>query len=198
VLLLGSLGDALGGSEYLRLIHHQERGLLPEVDFAQELAVQRACRDLIHAGLVNSAHDCSEGGLAVALVESALGTITPLRPGGLGTVVSIPVPAHHRIDGVLFGESQSRIIITIQDDKIESATKILTSSSAMWTVIGRVGGERLIVSVSSSDATPPSGTGSSAATAQPSGSPVIDIDLPALHHAWRFGLSRQMGEESCR
>jgi len=198
VLLLGPLGDALGGSEYLRLIHHQERGLLPEVDFAQELAVQRACRALITAGLVKSAHDCSEGGLAVALAESALGTITPLHPGGLGAAVSIPTPAHLRIDGVIFGESQSRIIMTIQEDKLESAREVLTSSAATWTVIGRVGGERLTITVPSSDASSPSCSGSSAVAAPRSRSPVIDIDLPALHHAWRFGLSHQMGDEACR
>jgi phosphoribosylformylglycinamidine (FGAM) synthase-like enzyme len=198
VLLLGPLGDALGGSEYLRVIHHQERGLLPEVDFAQELAVQRACRALIASGLVSSAHDCSEGGLAVALAESALGTITPLRPAGLGAAVSIPVPAHFRIDGVIFGESQSRIIVTIQQDKIDSVRDALASSGATWSVIGRVGGERLTISVPSSDASSPPGSGSSAAPAHMSRSPVIDIDLPALHHVWRFGLADQMGDATCR
>ena len=194
VLLLGPLGDALGGSDYLRLIHHQERGLLPEIDFEQELAVQQACRALIAAGLVSSAHDCSEGGLAVALAESALGTISPLRPGGLGAAVSLQAPAHLRIDGVLFGELQSRILLTIQEDKIESAREILASTSATWSVIGRVGGERLTISAPSAAVSTASGGGSSAVA----GRPVIDIDLVALHNAWRFGLPQQMGEESCR
>jgi phosphoribosylformylglycinamidine synthase subunit PurL len=193
VLLLGPLGDALGGSEYLRLIHHQERGLLPEVDFDQELAVQQACRALIAAGLVCSAHDCSEGGLAVALAESALGTITPLRPGGLGATVSLPASNHLRIDGVLFGESQSRILISIQEDTLEYARTILASTSATWSVIGRVGGERLTITASQA-----AGGGSSASAAQVSGRPVIDIELASLHQAWRFGLPRQMGDEPCR
>jgi phosphoribosylformylglycinamidine synthase II len=194
VLLLGPAGDALGGSEYLRLIHHQERGLLPEVDFAQELAVQQACRALIAAGLIRSAHDCSEGGLAVALAESALGTITPLRPGGLGATVSIPASAHLRIDGVLFGELQSRIIVTIQEDQIESARTILASTSATWSVIGRVGGDRLTIAVPSEAAFTPTGAGSSVVA----GRPAIDIDLATLHQAWRAGLPQQMGEDPCR
>jgi phosphoribosylformylglycinamidine synthase len=69
ILLLGALRDELGGSDYLRLIHHQERGLLPELDLGREVAVQQACRALMAAGLVRSAHDCAEGGLAVALAE---------------------------------------------------------------------------------------------------------------------------------
>ena len=193
LLLLGPVGDALGGSEYLRLIHHQERGLLPEFDFDQELAVQQACRALMAAELVRSAHDCSDGGLAVALAESAIGTITPFRSGGLGATVSIQVPDHLRADGVLFGELQSRIIITIQYDKMESARNILDSHAAPWAVIGRVGGERLTIALSSHTA--PSTPSAQAGTA---GRPAIDIDLVALHRMWRDGLPQQMGEAICR
>jgi phosphoribosylformylglycinamidine synthase II len=193
VLLLGPVGDAVGGSEYLRLIHHQERGLLPEFDFDQELAVQQACRALMAAGLVRSAHDCSEGGLAVALAESSIGTITPLHTGGLGATIALQVPDHHRADGVLFGELQSRIIITIRSDTIESVRSILDSQSAPWAVIGRVGGERLTISLFSGTA--PSVSRAQAGTA---GRPVIDVDLATLQRMWRDGLPQQMGEALCR
>jgi len=190
VLLVGPVGDSLGGSEYLRLIHHQERGLLPDIDMDQELAVQQACRTLMAAGAVRSAHDCSEGGLAVALAESAIGTITPVRTGGVGASVTIPNSGRLRADGVLFGELQSRIILTIQENMMETARNILDSYSAPWTVIGRVGGTRLTIALSSGPApsssiTPPAG---------PDGRPVIDVELTALHQAWRAGLPRQMGE----
>ena len=189
VLLLGPQDDGLGGSEYLRVIHHQERGLLPEIDFTMELAVQQACRALIAAGLVRSAHDCSEGGLAVALAESALGTITPSRPRGLGAAVSLQSPANLRLDGLLFGESQSRIIITIQEDKLETASKVLASYPMPWAVIGRVGGERLTIAAPSAASSPAAGQ---------AGRPVIDVELNVLHHAWCSGLPKQMGDEPCR
>jgi phosphoribosylformylglycinamidine synthase len=187
ILLLGPQGDALGGSEYLRVIHHQERGVLPDVDIAQELAVQQVCRALIAAGLARSAHDCAEGGLAVALAESAFGTMTPSTPRGLGAVVSIAGAAHLRADGILFGEWQSRIILTIQENKLEAASKIISSFSAPWAVIGRVGGDRLTITVAAS---------TSSAAAAPAGRPVIDIDLTALHTTWRLGLPQQMGDAS--
>ncbi len=193
VVLLGPQGDALGGSEYLRLIHHQERGLLPDVDMVQELAVQQASRAAMAAGLIRSAHDCAEGGLAITLAEAALGTITPLRPGGLGAVISIPAPAHLRVDGVLFGELQSRIMLTLQEDKIETASKIFTSYSVPWAVIGRVGGDRLTITVPSAPSSP-----GLAGSSGRDGRPVIDIDLTALHNTWHFGLPQLMGDTSCR
>jgi phosphoribosylformylglycinamidine synthase len=196
VVLLGPQGDTLGGSEYLRLIHHQERGLLPDVDIAQELAVQQACRAAMAAGLIRSAHDCAEGGLAVALAEAALGTITPLNHRGMGAVVSIPSPSHLRVDGVLFGEFQSRIILTIHEDQIETARKIFDSYSVPSAVIGRVGWDRLTITAPS--ASPAPAAAGLAGPAGRFGRPIIDIDLATLHNTWRLGLPQQMGDESCR
>jgi phosphoribosylformylglycinamidine synthase len=145
------------------------------------------------AGLVRSAHDCAEGGLAVALAEAALGTGTG-RPGesirgALGAVITLEPPPSSRLDGVLFGESQSRIIITIQEDIIDKAKVILKSFPAPWSVIGRVGGDRLTIMAG------PAGSHShGAAPARP----VVDIDLASLHNSWSQGLSRHMGEFTCR
>jgi phosphoribosylformylglycinamidine synthase len=180
ILLLGELGDELGGSEYLRVIHHQERGLVPELNFAMERAVQQACRALIAAGLVRSAHDCAEGGLTVALAESVLGSPDGRWPA-LGAVIAID-PKDRRLDGMLFGESQSRIILTIHYDTIEQTKHILSQYDAPWSMIGRVGGDRLTVG-SGGEARP--GT-------------LIDIDLASLHNEWSFALPLQMGESPCR
>ena len=70
VILLGDFGDEMGGSHFLKVVHGRKAGRPPRLDFEREVAVQNALRDLIRAGWVRSAHDCSEGGLAVALAES--------------------------------------------------------------------------------------------------------------------------------
>src|SRR2546428_13494519 len=70
IILVGKVGDELGGSRFLKVCHEKRIGPPPHVDLAREIDIQNAVRDLIRAGLVRSAHDCSEGGLAVALAES--------------------------------------------------------------------------------------------------------------------------------
>ncbi len=70
IILVGKVGDELGGSRFLKVCHGKRIGPPPHVDLAREIEIQNAVRDLIRAGLVRSAHDCSEGGLAVALAES--------------------------------------------------------------------------------------------------------------------------------
>jgi len=72
VLLLGETRDELGGSEYLKVIHGLETGRCPRLDFDRERAVQAVCLEAIRAGLVQSAHDCADGGLAVALAECCM------------------------------------------------------------------------------------------------------------------------------
>src|SRR5437868_532261 len=70
IILVGKVGDELGGSRFLKVCHGKKIGPPPQVDLGREIEIQNAIRDLIRAGLVRSAHDCSEGGLAVALAES--------------------------------------------------------------------------------------------------------------------------------
>src|SRR5207248_1192851 len=69
IILVGELGDGLGGSRFLKVCHGKKLGPPPQIDLAHEIKIQKAVRDLIHAGLAKSAHDCSEGGLAVAIAE---------------------------------------------------------------------------------------------------------------------------------
>src|SRR5581483_5487508 len=70
IILVGEIGNELGGSRYLKVCHGKKIGPVPHVDLAREIEVQNATRELIRAGVIKSAHDCSEGGLAVALAES--------------------------------------------------------------------------------------------------------------------------------
>ena len=79
IILVGEIGDEMGATHFLKVCHGRKEGLPPRLDIARELAVQNSVRELIRAGLVRSAHDCSEGGLAVALAESCFNPQRPSR-----------------------------------------------------------------------------------------------------------------------
>ena len=132
ILLLGELGDELGGSEYLKRIHGLKAGPPPRMDLAVAKQVSDFILEMIRQGWVKSAHDCSEGGLAVALAESCMGeapvgaTIDLLRVNG-------------RLDALLYGETQSRIVVSCAPEHVEKIG---------GTVLGRTGGSRLILHTS--------------------------------------------------
>src|SRR5256885_3827295 len=114
IILVGEIGDELGGSRFFKVCHGRKAGVPPRLDVERELAVQNSVRDLIRAGLVRGAHDCSEGGLAVAIAESCF------NPEGLlGANIEIDAPhppspgfgvAGSAATTALFNESQSRIV----------------------------------------------------------------------------------------
>jgi phosphoribosylformylglycinamidine synthase len=101
----------LGGSEYLATIHNTIAGKPPRIDFDLERRVQKACREGITQGWVRSAHDCAEGGLAVALTECCIS-------GKLGAQINLELPSNHshRWDEVLFGEGGSRIVVSLSPE----------------------------------------------------------------------------------
>ena len=139
IVLLGrdsleSDGSDLGGSEFLELIHGLVAGR-PSIDLDLEVAVQRACRELISSGVAKSAHDCSDGGLAVALAESAVA-------GGLGAEVSAPVSG--RWDAALFGEGQSRIVVSLSSDRLAELHDICADGQVPYLVLGTVSGADLV------------------------------------------------------
>ena len=102
--------DDLGGSEYLARIHGMTAGDAPHMDLAEESAVQSAMLDLIRKGTVRSAHDVSDGGLAVTLAESVI------HSRDLGA--DIELESDVRLDALLFGEAQSRIVFTSSDQNL--------------------------------------------------------------------------------
>jgi phosphoribosylformylglycinamidine synthase len=128
ILLIGEPGDELGASHYLLAIHGRKAGAPPKLDYAQELGVQNAVRNLIRQGLVRSAHDCSEGGLAVNLAESCLS-------GNLGAKVTL---SGTRADIALFSESQSRIVITVTPENAAQAEDFLKSKNIPHSRLGTV------------------------------------------------------------
>ncbi len=129
----------IGGTEYLASVHAQTAGDAPHLDLGEEAAVQGAMLDLIRSGLVESAHDVSDGGLAVCLAECTL--------GGLGAEIDVERPEGLRLDAVLFGEAQSRIVFTARFDDGEMVQDAIVGTGARAVPIGRVGGDRLRLAV---------------------------------------------------
>lgn len=121
ILLIGNPGDELGAS-HLLLLAGLKDGAPPRLDYAAEKAVQNGVRALIRMGLVQSAHDCSEGGLAVALAESCLSGSQPL---GADVTIRNPQSAICNPLVALFNESQSRIVISVKKQNATAAQSLL-------------------------------------------------------------------------
>jgi phosphoribosylformylglycinamidine synthase len=134
IALLGSTLEELGGSEYQKLFWNECRGKPPQLDLKTEQSVHRLCLDLIGSQLIQSAHDCSEGGLAVALAESC---ITGPKPLG----ADIELNGDMRADALLFGESQSRIVISFSEDKLQEIKTLVQKAGVPFSVLGSLGGQ---------------------------------------------------------
>lgn len=137
IILVGETLDELGGSEYLNVIHGGlVAGRPPALDLELEGAVQAAVREAVRAGMVASTHDCSEGGLAVALAECCIA-------GELGASVvlddELPAVAS------LFAESASRILVSVSPEKAEDVLDLLLRHQVPLSVIGEVGGRSLTI-----------------------------------------------------
>ncbi|HHY38385.1 MAG TPA: phosphoribosylformylglycinamidine synthase subunit PurL [Clostridia bacterium] len=160
VALIGPLdgrGASLGGSEYLKVKTGLVTGKPPQIDLDVEKRVQRTCLRAAQSGLLHSAHDCSEGGLAVTLAECCmLG-----RPGSRGAEISLrsPKSAPERpvkeedadepwfVESLLFGEAQSRIVVTLHPDDMPALSEIGRTEGAPVTAIGRVTADGLWVNI---------------------------------------------------
>ncbi|MBA2434817.1 MAG: phosphoribosylformylglycinamidine synthase subunit PurL [Chthoniobacterales bacterium] len=140
VILLGDFGDELGASHFLKVIHGSKAGLPPRLDFKRELALQNVLRELIRAGLVRSAHDCSEGGLAVALAEACFNP-----EGRLGAEIDLGVAGPQRLDQILFSESQSRIVISTLPGSAEPVMQLLEERGVPGYRLGEIGGDALVI-----------------------------------------------------
>jgi phosphoribosylformylglycinamidine synthase len=139
IILLGENRGQVGGSEYLAKIHGCANGDPPTLDLDLERRVQLACLQAIAAGLVKSAHDCSDGGLAVALAECC---VMDTEHGNRGARVKVDLQGI-REDFVLFGEDQSRIVITVDSKDVSMMRDIAVSRSVPMTILGQVGGNNL-------------------------------------------------------
>jgi len=144
-----ALGYLLGGSRYLKVCHGLKIGPPPPIDLSHEIKVQNAVRGLIQAGFVKSAHDCSEGGLAVALAECCFNPEVLL--GADIDCSRRPVGDAHasRRDAatVLFNEAQSRIIISVAPENLDNTVAILRERDVPFQQLGRVGADELQIHV---------------------------------------------------
>jgi phosphoribosylformylglycinamidine synthase len=185
IILLGDVADAndplrgLGGSAYLQRIHNLKAGTPPRCDLEKEKELHLALRALIHSGVVKSAHDCSEGGLAVTLAESCISQqIARETPRLIGAQVDLTAlaatPASApalRLDALLFGEAQGRVVISmaaVNAGKVLAQAKILGITA---TRIGTVGGGTLQIKAL--------GT-------------TLSCDLSELHDLWWNSIARAM------
>jgi phosphoribosylformylglycinamidine synthase len=165
VLLLGEPRGSLAASEYLALAHGLEAGRPAPVDLRRERALHDALRAARDGGLLASAHDCSEGGLAVALAECCITG----PEGALGAALTIGAgEAGGRLDALLFGEAPTRVIVSAAPEALARFEALLQGADVPFRVLGQAGGTRLSIAVGRTS--------------------VVDQDVNELRAAWRAAL----------
>ena len=167
IILLGEAVDVndplqgLGGSAFLQAIHGKKTGVPPRCDLETARTLHTALLGLIQSGLVKSAHDCSEGGLAVCVAESCVSRLVGREtPRLLGaqidlTTISAGQERPTRLDGLLFGEAQSRVVIScapLDALKVVERAKLMGVPAVQ---IGRVGGDQLTVKAAAAEFSAP-------------------------------------------
>jgi phosphoribosylformylglycinamidine synthase subunit PurL len=148
VVLLGDGVGELGGSEYLKTLHHLVKGRPPILDLNRERRLIEMLGRAAVSGMLRSAHDCSDGGLGVTLAECAFDS------GGIGCEVDIPgtgagaeVSSAVALASVLFGESASRAIVSVHPSDRAALLRLATDLGIAAKLIGKTGGSRLVVRV---------------------------------------------------
>ncbi|HIK38078.1 MAG: phosphoribosylformylglycinamidine synthase subunit PurL [Geminocystis sp.] len=165
IYLLGEFNPTLGASEYLALIHNTVAGKPPHLDYDLEKQVQSACRKGIHLGYVKSAHDCAEGGIAVALAECCIAS-------QLGCQVTVCHP-NKRFDELLFGEIASVIVVSVSPQQQTAWEALLQENlGSSWQLIGVVGGNFLTI------------TGNNVS--------LLELPLSDITETWTTAISRRL------
>ena len=165
IYLIGPVGGEMGASQYLAVVHGRKECLPPRLSYDLELGVQAVVLELIQRGLVKSAHDCSEGGLGVALAECCMSG--ERRIGASARFGHSP----HRLDQILFNESQSRVIISVRPEDASAAEAVCAAAEITFGRLGEVGGSDLVVSTEQQ---------------------TLRWDVAQLHQAWYFSIERAM------
>jgi phosphoribosylformylglycinamidine synthase II len=165
VALLGPDTVSLGGSEYLWAREQRLAGALAPLDLETERRVQGGVRAAVSAGLVTAAHDCSEGGVAVALAE---GCITGRELVGCEAALSEGA----RADLTLFGEGPSRVVVTVEAARAREFEALMAESAIPWRWIGTTGGERLVIRIGAET--------------------LVDVATRQFEQAWRTGFERHV------
>src|SRR5688572_13081243 len=176
IAMLGVTNDDLSMSEFavsVAGVTTQEiaaAGKVPKLDLERELAVQRACLEAAEAGLLTSAHDCSDGGLSVSLAEACFSSL-----GREAIGARVDLDATPSTTSLLFSESPSRIIVSFAPSALEELEKIAQDHNAPFAILGRVGGDTLVINVGEET--------------------VVNLGLTDLESTWRNALSRKLRAE---
>ncbi len=143
IALIGDTYEDMGGSEYLKLVNGVVEGKAPFIDVLREYSLVNFLIESNDLSLLNSAHDISEGGIAVALAECCF---TPGNSTGIiCNVRSINSDIKKRSDYLLFSESQSRVIVSLNKSNIQSLQDIASKYALPMKLIGVVGGNNFII-----------------------------------------------------
>jgi phosphoribosylformylglycinamidine synthase len=161
VVLLGENKEELGASEYLKCLFNMEKGLPPQIDLKEEKNVHELCLEAISLGIIESAHDVSEGGLAVCLAECSF--CSPKKIG-----FALKLQDKIRGDALLFGETQSRIVITAKKQNIQKLLNLAKKRKVKAAVLGETKGERITISHL--------------------GKKIIDIPVDEAYRAWKQAI----------
>src|SRR5262249_12797832 len=130
IVLLGRTREELGASEYLAVLHGVARGAPPWIDLEAEKRLHRVCLAAVHERLLRSAHDIAEGGLAVALAECSF--------GGPGLGFRVAIERGIRTDALLFGESQSRMLLSLRRRHLGRLRDLARREDVPFTLLGEV------------------------------------------------------------
>ena len=138
LIIVGETKDELGGSEYFEYIHKFIGGKCPAVDFVESKKNMKSVLEIIPKKLLKSVHDCSKGGLAVAVSELSMNN-------QIGCKVDLDkVPAKKLdADRILFSESHSRYLLTFDKKNLSKVEKILKKNKTSYNIIGKFGGEKI-------------------------------------------------------
>jgi phosphoribosylformylglycinamidine synthase len=138
VVIVGNTKDEMGGSEYFEYVHKSIGGKCPVVDFVESKKNMDAVLSIIKKGLPKNVHDCSKGGLAVAVSELCM-------MHQIGCTVSLDkVPSTKLgVDRVLFSESHSRYLLVLEKSKIKKLEAFLKKSKVPYAIIGKFGGTQI-------------------------------------------------------
>jgi len=168
IALIGFTMEELGGTEYLKTMFDRSDGKPPVLDRKHEKQVQDFCLELIQKGFISSAHDCSEGGLAIAVAESCFSY------GGQTLGASLTLESTLRNDTLLFGETLSRIIISFPEERINEIEDLAMAFPVDFSLIGKVGGSHFTVTVN--------------------GKEVIKQEVNILKNIWKTSLGNYAGQ----
>jgi len=138
IVTLGALNGCIGGSEYLQTIHNEVKGPIPHLNLELEMGIQELCLEAIKKGIIKSAHDLSDGGLAVNICES-------LMYSAKGIGVELNVDRKLRDDELLFGECQSLIVVTLEEPALYELILLAQKLDMHTQTIGRVTGANMMI-----------------------------------------------------